>query len=155
MIRLLYIIFYSFRYIYWALLEFSAIFGKRLRVQGTVESATCQSSDMGLDEVCVRYKYMVRSQTYIGSFTRECSQRNSSALLQRFPVGRMVSVHVDEDRPNRSYLPSGLGYVGPLLALVPATGLLIFWFWWLHFRIAKWNHELQVTVPAPQVEAAT
>src|SRR5947208_891532 len=40
MTRLLLVIFYSFRYIYWALIEFFTAFGKKLRVQGSVESVT-------------------------------------------------------------------------------------------------------------------
>ncbi|HTC92178.1 MAG TPA: DUF3592 domain-containing protein [Terriglobales bacterium] len=147
MTRLLYLVFYSYRYIYWALIEFSAIFGKSLRVPGTVELANAQSCDMGLDRIHVRYKYAVRGQTYIGSFTRECTKRNSDVVMRRFPVGRMVSVHVDEDRPNRSYLPSGLGYVGPLFAFVPATALLFFWVWWVHLRIVASQHFMQAQPP--------
>ncbi len=89
MTRLLLVIFYSFRYIYWALIEFFTAFGKKLRVQGSVESVTAQPAAMGLDQVCIRYKYKVNGRTYSGSLMRECSHRNTTwKLLQRFPLGR-------------------------------------------------------------------
>ena len=51
MIRLLLVIIYGFRYIYWAVLEFSTAMGKQLKVQGTVESATFEHGPLGLDQV--------------------------------------------------------------------------------------------------------
>jgi len=156
MTRLLLVIFYSFRYVYWALIEFFTVFGKKLRVQGSVESVTSQPAAMGLDQVCIRYKYKVNGRTYSGSLIRECSHRNTTwKLLQRFPLGGAVWVRVDPGRPQRSHLSSGLGYAGPLLTLIPATLLLALWFWWAHLRVVMLRHYTQSTPSAPQIEVAT
>ncbi len=154
MTRLLLVIFYSFRYIYWALIEFSTAFGKKLRVQGNVESTTSEPVAMGLDQICIRYKYKVNGRTYSGSLIRECSRSKTSwKLLRRFPVGGAVWVRVDPGRPHRSHLSSGLGYAGPVLALIPASLLLVAWFWWVHFRLVMLHHNTQ-PLPGPQIEVA-
>jgi hypothetical protein len=98
--RLLFVLYYSFRYIYWALIEFFTAFGKKLRVQANVESVTSEPAALGLDQVCIRYKYKVNGRTYAGSLIRECSQRHTTGkLLQRFPVGGAVWVRVDRSDP--------------------------------------------------------
>jgi hypothetical protein len=150
MIRLLLYILYGFRFIYWAFLEFFSAFGKKLKVQGSVESVTSQPGPMGLAQVRVRYKYTVQGRTYSGSFVRECSQRITGLLLQRFPLGGMVWIQVDENHPQRSYLPSGLGYTGPLLAIAPLTALAVLWLWWAHIILTRNDKPAK-----PPVAAAT
>lgn len=137
MIRLLLVIVYGFRYIYWAFLEFVSAMGKKVKAQGTVESATFEHGPLGLDQVRVRYKYSVNGRSYSGFFIRECSRRYTAPLLQRFPVGGAVWVRVDGSRPNRSHLPSGLGYSGALLAIVPLTALALLWAVWVHEVIMR------------------
>jgi len=84
--------------------------------------------------------------------TRDCLlTSNARKTLARFPVGGPVWIRLDQNQPQRSYLPSGLGYWAPVVAIVPTALLLGAW-GWLFYVILQMRTP---TTSVPQSPVAT
>lgn len=112
---------------YWVrelLLSFQA--KKWQLVEATVESA--HRSLGGRNETIrleVWYSYSFNGQAYSGRLVRDAGfSWGIQTALARYAKGSRVSVNVNPHDPEQSYLPSGLGWVQPLLIAVFFGGTL-------------------------------
>ncbi|MHB8755075.1 MAG: DUF3592 domain-containing protein [Candidatus Acidiferrales bacterium] len=50
-------------------------------------------------------------------------------VLDRYPEGTRVMVAINPQEPDKSYLPSGLGYIEPVLVAVTGIGFFFLFLW--------------------------
>lgn len=72
----------------------------------------------------VGYRYFVNGTAYHGLTVRDFVwSGNADRMLSRFSSGETVEIRFNPDRPEESYLPSGSGFLGPIIVCVYLLGL--------------------------------
>jgi hypothetical protein len=93
-------------------------------------NATIQSSHRTIGgtretvRVEIWYGYEIDGRHYAGRLIRERVLWGVQKVIDRYPEGRNVVALVNPLRPNESYLPSGLGYIEPILVGITCLGPL-------------------------------
>ena len=66
------------------------------------------------------YGYKLGEKHYVGHLIRD-GVFGSQRVINRYPAGATVSVLVNPAKPEQSYLPSGIGYIEPVI--IGAVGI--------------------------------
>jgi Protein of unknown function (DUF3592) len=95
------------------------------QVSATIQD--CHRTRGGTKEtirVEIWYGYQVEGRHYAGRLIRDKVLGGVQKVIDRYPLGENVMALVNPERPDESYLPSGLGYLEPLLVAIVSLAML-------------------------------
>lgn len=99
-------------------------------VEATIQSSTrTKGGTRETIRVDVWYGYKYDERHYAGHLIRDRVLGGVKKVLDRYPEGTRVMVAVNPQEPDKSYLPSGLGYIEPILVAVTGIGFLFLFLW--------------------------
>src|SRR5487761_291427 len=99
-------------------------------VEATIQSSTrTKGGTRETIRVDVWYGYKYEERHYAGHLIRDRVLGGVRKVLDRCPEGKKVVASVNPHEPDKSYLPSGLGYIEPILVAVTGIGFLFLFLW--------------------------
>jgi|SRR6185437_2280613 len=99
-------------------------------VEATIQSSTrTKGGTRETIRADVWYGYKYEERHYAGHLIRDRVLGGVKKVLDRYPEGTKVTVAVNPREPDKSYLPSGLGYIEPILVAITGLGFLALFSW--------------------------